>query len=147
MQLRVKKEIDGARLPRRAYPDDAGLDLFSAETYCIAPGFSCIVNTGISIDMGWTGLTADEVYVGLIRDRSGLAAKHQIHCLAGVVDVSYRGEIKVVLFNLGRSPFNIEPGDKIAQLLIQKVTLMEPVEVENIPESTRGRNGFGSTGK
>ena len=135
-----------SKLPTRSNQNDAGLDLYSVEETQISPNTGKLVNTGICIDMGWIGLNADETYVGLIWDRSGISTKNNVHRYAGVIDAGYRGEIKIYLFNSGTEVFNVKPGDKIAQLLIQKVTLMHPVAVNSLPDSARGENGFGSTG-
>ena len=85
-------------------------------------------------------------HVGLVWPRSGLAVKHSLDCGAGVIDSQYRGEIKVLLFNHSDSAFTIKAGDRIAQLLVQKVEQVEFVSVEQLEDSARGANGFGSTG-
>jgi dUTP diphosphatase len=125
--------------PAYAHPGDAGFDL-RASTECGVPaGGRYIVPTGLrfAIPCG---------FVGLVRDRSGLAAKNGIHCLAGVIDSGYRGEVKVVLQNSGDQQFTVEKGMRIAQLLVIPVATAELVRVENLEESVRGEGGFGSTG-
>lgn len=126
-------------LPAYARPGDAGMDLRAADYACIEPGHRCAIRTGVSIAI-------PEGYVGLIWPRSGLAANHGIDTLAGVIDSSYRGEVGVVLVNHGSLPFEIEPGDRIAQLLIQPVVRAELVPVERLGSTERGAGGFGSTG-
>lgn len=146
MELKVKFNSPGACLPTRSNPTDAGLDLYSAEELTIQPGTGSLVNTGISVDFGWNTLNATQTYVGLIWDRSGLSTKNNVHRFAGVIDASYRGEIKIYLFNHGTEAFKVDIGARIAQLLIQTVTLMTPVLVENLNDTSRGTSGFGSTG-
>lgn len=99
-----------------------------------------MVPTGLCIEL-------PEGHVGLIWSRSGLAVKHSIDCGAGVVDAKYRGEIKVLLFNHSDKNFTIEPGDRIAQLLVQKVENINFLPVESLDETERNEGGFGSTGK
>ena len=131
------KVKDGC-LPKRAHPWDAGLDLCSAEDVEIRPGELRGVRTGISVAL-------PKGTVGLIKDRSGLA-KRGLHVLAGVIDPNYRGEIIVLVKNLGNDVIKIKKGDRFAQLLVIPIIYAEPVEVEELPESERGERGFGSTG-
>lgn len=139
MELKVKK-IDGeAKLPVCGHKGDAGLDLFSCIESKLEAGEVHPIPTGIKIEI-------PPGYVGLIWDKSGVSLKG-VHRLAGVVDAGYRGEVRVVMVNLGQEPFIIEKGMKIAQLLIQPVMDVDVVEVENLEESSRGEGGFGSTGK
>jgi len=105
----------------------------------ISAGERVIVPTGIQ-------MAIPEGYVGLVWDRSGLAAKHSLHCLAGVIDSGYRGEVGVVMINLGKEDFLVEKNMRIAQILIQPVELPSVVEVEDLDDTTRGDGGFGSTG-
>lgn len=125
--------------PKYAKPGDAGLDLRSAEELIIGPGDKALVSTGIK-------LAVPTKHVGLIWDRSGLAANYGIHCLAGVIDSGFRGELKIVLHNLGHEPFKIEKGMRIAQLLIQPVVFVKLKRVKQLEETERGESGFGSTG-
>ncbi|MDD8031706.1 MAG: dUTP diphosphatase [Acidobacteriota bacterium] len=138
MKLLVKKISPQARLPVFNHQGDAGMDLFSCVQLTIGPGETVAVATGIQMAIP-TG------YVGLIWDKSGLALRG-IHRLAGVVDAGYRGEVKVVLTNLGKEPFVIEPGMKIAQMLMQPVPAVEVEEVASLDPTSRGEKGFGSTG-
>ena len=139
MKLKVKKMSPDAKLPLYGHKGDAGMDLFSSLEYVLPKGEVFAVPTGIQIEI-------PKGYVGLIWDKSGVSLKGA-HRLAGVVDAGYRGEVKVVMINWGQSPFIIEKGMKIAQLLIQAVEDAEIVEVEDLDDSSRGEGGFGSTGK
>jgi dUTP pyrophosphatase len=127
--------------PSYAKAGDAGADLRSTKKVSIAPGARELVPTGISI-----ALPAG--FVGLVHPRSGLALKHGVTVLnsPGTIDAGYRGEIMVTLFNSSAEAFNIEVGDRIAQLLIQSVERARFISVEKLPESDRGQAGFGSTG-
>lgn len=140
MILKVKKVDSGAKLPTRATMGDAGLDLYSVEEIAIQPGDRLVVKTGIAMEIPFG-------CVGLVWDKSGLAAKKGIKTMGGVIDAGYRGEIQVVLANLGNEPHAIAVGDKIAQLLIQKVELPEISETAELSDSERGDGGFGSSGK
>ena len=132
-------------LPRRAHPTDAGIDLYSAETVTIEPGERTLVGTGIA-------LALPVGTVGLVHPRSGLAARAGLSIVntPGTIDSDYRGEIKVCLINLDpRQAVDISRGDRIAQLLIQKVSLcgIEEVDsVEDLGSTERGAGGYGSTG-
>lgn len=134
---RTDKEVE---LPKYIRENDAAFDLRSAEDKVLAPGEKTIVKTGLR-------MAIPSGHVGLIWDRSGLAAKHSLHCLAGVIDCTYRGEVGVVMKNLGDAPFEVEKNMRIAQMLIQPVTTPKIVEVDDLDEDTvRGSNGFGSSG-
>ena len=137
--LRVKKLNPDAVLPVRKRKGDAGLDLYAVEDVVLKPGEWKAVSTGIAVEI-------PEGYFGLIKDRSGLALKHGLHVLAGVVDENYRGEIKVVLKNLGREEFKVEKGMRIAQLLIIPYLSVEVEEVKELSDTDRGEKGFGSSG-
>jgi len=143
MALNVTKLVPHATLPARATPGAAGYDLFSIDNYVVLPGRRVVVSTGISIKLPYG-------CYGRIAPRSGLAVKHGLDTLAGVVDPDYTGEVKVVLQNLDPTqPFVIRPGYRIAQLILENC--LTP-EVNEIPgECTglvteRGASGFGSTG-
>ena len=140
MALNVSKLIPTAILPVRASLGAAGYDLFSTDSYVVLPGRRVVVSTGISIQL------PPGTY-GRIAPRSGLAVKHGLDTLAGVIDPDYTGEIKVVLQNLDtQQPFVIRPGYRIAQLILEKFEVAEVVET-SAPEATqRGDAGFGSTG-
>jgi dUTP pyrophosphatase len=139
MELKVKRIVEGAKLPFYHHRGDAGLDVFSAVDCVLEAGAAMAVPTGVKVAI-------PEGYAGLIWDKSGISLKG-IHKLAGVIDSGYRGEVKVVLVNLGREPFRIEKGMKIAQLLIQPVIEVQVVEADDLGETSRGEEGFGSTGK
>lgn len=140
MKLNVKKLVPEAKLPSRATAGDAGLDLYSIEEIAIQPGDRLVVKTGVAMEIPFG-------YAGLVWDKSGLAAKKGIKTMGGVIDAGYRGEIQVVLANFGSEPHMIAVGDKVAQILIQKVGLLDVEEVEELTDSERGEGGFGSTGK
>lgn len=134
---RMQKDID---LPSYAKSGDAGLDIRASKDVRLDPGETGIVPTGLRFAI-------PDGYVGLVWDRSGLAAKNSITTMAGVIDSGYRGEIQVVLKNLGKESFMIEKGMRIAQMLIQPVANSIPIkEVDELPESHRKADGFGSTG-
>ncbi len=139
LKLKVKKLRSDAKIPVRKRKGDAGLDLYSVEEVVLKPGEHTAVPTGIAVEI-------PEGHFGLIKDRSGLALKHALHCLAGVVDENYRGEIKVVLINLGSQPVRLEKYSRIAQLLIIPYAAVEVEEVETLTDSERGEKGFGSSG-
>ncbi len=139
MKLRVKKIHPEARLPVYQHPGDAGLDLFSAVDEVLAAGEVKPIPTGIK-------LAIPEGYVGLVWDKSGISLQG-VHRLAGVVDAGYRGEVRVVMANLGREPFVIKKGMKIAQMLIQPVAAPDVIEADDLDETSRGEGGFGSTGR
>ncbi len=138
MELRVKRVHPEAKLPAYGHAGDAGLDLFSVVDRELAPGEAYAVPTGIQVAI-------PAGFVGLIWDKSGISLK-RIHRLAGVVDAGYRGEVQVVMINLGRKPFDIKKGMKIAQMLIQPVTAVCIVESDELDDTPRGEGGFGSTG-
>jgi dUTP diphosphatase len=139
--LPVKRLHEGATLPTRAYEGDAGLDLAACERAELGPGERAVVSTGLSIAI-------PEGHAGFVQPRSGLAARHGIAVLnsPGLVDAGYRGELKVVLLNTDRrEPFVVEPGMRIAQLVIVPVVLAELEEVSELPVSERDERGFGSS--
>ncbi len=136
---RLRRE---AALPARALTGDAGLDLVACERVVLPPGKRAVVPTGIAI-------AVPAGYAGFVQPRSGLASRHGITLVnsPGLIDSGYRGEIKVVLMNTDRrATFVAEPGDRIAQLVVLEVPVVEVVEVEQLPTSERGAAGFGSTG-
>ena len=130
-----------ARPPVYAHDGDAGADLCSAQDALIQPGTYALVGTGLR-------LALPEGYEAQVRPRSGLALEHGITVLntPGTVDAGYRGEIKVILLNLGKKPFKVEPGMRIAQLVLQKVPRGEFIEVKELDQTTRNDKGYGSTG-
>jgi dUTP pyrophosphatase len=141
MRLKVKRITPGAKLPAYSHPGDAGMDLFAAEDVALGAGDVKAVPTGVkmAIPLG---------YVGLIWDKSGVSLRG-VHRLAGVVDAGYRGEVKVVMVNLGKDPHVFKAGQKVAQMLIQPIQAVEVIDVggDDLDETSRGEGGFGSTGK
>jgi dUTP pyrophosphatase len=156
VELRVQLLQEGARLPSRAHDGDAGLDLYAAEPATIEPGERVSVGTGIVVEI-------PPDHAGLVLPRSGLAARHGIALVnaPGLIDAGYRGEIRVLLLNTDRAtPFEVQPGDRIAQLLVTPFAGAEPVEAfdrvevvaagmtgEAAAGPVRGTGGFGSTGR
>ncbi len=138
MELRVKRIHPEARLPVYGHPGDAGLDLFSVVDRDLLPGQVFAVPTGIQVAI-------PQGFVGLVWDKSGISLKG-VHRLAGVVDAGYRGEVQVVMINLGHEPFALKKGMKVAQMLIQPVVTVAVVESETLDDTSRGQGGFGSTG-
>ncbi len=141
MIVRVKKLTPGASLPSYAHPGDAGLDLCASEESVIEPGRSQLVKTGLALEL-------PEDTEAQIRPRSGLALKHQVTVLnsPGTVDEGYRGEVCVILINHGSTPFVVEKGSRIAQMVIKPVFRAEMTEVAELSDTRRGTGGFGSTG-
>ena len=128
-------------LPTQAYPGDAGFDLSSCEQVELAPGQRALVATGLAVAI-------PEGYAGFVQPRSGLAVKHGISIVntPGFIDSGYRGELLVLLLNTDlRAPFTVEPGMRIAQLVIVPIPDIELVEVDELPESERGVRGHGSS--
>ena len=138
MELIVKRIHPEAKLPVYGHAGDAGLDLFSVVDRDLAPGEVFAVPTGIQI-------AVPSGHVGLVWDKSGISLKG-VHRLAGVIDAGYRGEVQVVMINLGRTPFAVRMGMKIAQLLVQPVSAVSVVEADALDDTSRGQGGFGSTG-
>jgi dUTP pyrophosphatase len=141
IELPVRRLRPDAQVPTRAYAGDAGIDLAACERVELAPGERALVPTGlaVAIPVG---------YAGYVQPRSGLATKHGISIVnaPGLVDSGYRGELLVNLLNTdAREAFVVEPGMRIAQLVVLAVPNVEPVEVEELPDSERGDRGFGSS--
>ncbi len=137
-ELKIKKLHPEAVVPTRAHATDAGLDLVSVETGELPPGAGRIFKTGLAVEL-------DEGYVALVWDRSSMGKKG-IKTLGGVIDSGYRGDIGVILWNLSSETVSIRAGDRIAQLLIQKVELPQTKEVSELGVTSRGAGGFGSSG-
>jgi dUTP pyrophosphatase len=138
----VEVLISSGVVPTYAHPGDAGADLMASERALLAPGARATVPTGVSIAL-------PDGYVAFVVPRSGLAAKHGITIVnsPGTVDAGYRGEIRVTLLNTDTEhPFAIEPGDRIAQLIVMPVSRAQFIPVTSLPGSHRGQDGFGSTG-
>lgn len=142
MRLEIKRLDDGLPMPAYAHEGDAGLDLYAAEDVTLQPGARALVATGIAAAI-------PEGYAGFVQPRSGLAVRHGLSLVntPGLIDSHYRGEIKAIAINLDpTTPIHIRRGDKIAQLVIQRVERCELVEVSELDETVRGEGGFGSTG-
>jgi dUTP pyrophosphatase len=142
VRLEIKKVRDSAVVPARAYAGDAGMDLAACERVELAPGARALVPTGLAVAI-------PDGYAGYVQPRSGLAAKHGISIVntPGLVDAGYRGELLVNLVNHDeQQSFVVEPGMRIAQLVILQVPPVELVEVDELPASDRGADGFGSSG-
>jgi dUTP pyrophosphatase len=141
IELPIRRLREDAVLPERAYAGDAGLDLAACERHELGPGERATVGTGLAVAI-------PAGYAGFVQPRSGLAARHGLTVVnsPGLVDSGYRGEIRVVLLNTDvREPFVVEPGMRIAQLVVLPVPELDPVAVEELPESERGVRGFGSS--
>ena len=140
-ELPIRRLHEGAVLPSRAYAGDAGLDLSAAEPAELAPGSRATIGTGLAIAL-------PERHAGLVLPRSGLASKHGIGVLnaPGLIDSGYRGEVRVILHNHGSETFRVEPGMRIAQLVLVAVEDVVLVEVEELPPTERGEGGHGSSG-
>jgi len=135
-----KCEVSGEYVPFYSHTGDAGADLRSSVEEVIPARGKGLIATGIRLKL-------PPGHVGLIWPRSGLAVKHSLDCGAGVIDSGYRGEVKVLLFNHSDEDYAIKKGDRVAQLIIQKYEKVDFVPVERLEETTRGTQGFGSTGK
>jgi dUTP pyrophosphatase len=169
MKLRVKKINNNATTPIKAYNEDAGMDIHSVEDAIIRPGETIKVKTGIALAMPPQWDTSHEIHAALIWDRSSLGSKG-VHRLAGVVDYGYRNEILICLTNLNIYPvlqyllsqkenegdadiinactYSIKKGDKIAQILFQKISKCPPIEiVDELDDTDRNKQGFGSSGQ
>jgi dUTP pyrophosphatase len=142
MTLRVRRLDPRARLPTRAHPGDAGLDLYALEPARLEPGERAVVATGLALEIA-------PGQAGLVLPRSGLAARNGIALVnaPGLIDAGYRGELRVLLLNTDRQAgFELAAGDRIAQLVLVKIEQPEAVEVEVLEASERGIGGFGSSG-
>ena len=143
MDLRVAKLNGQAVVPTRAHTGDAGLDLYACEAAHLGPGERWSVGTGVAVEI-------PDGYAGMVLPRSGIARDHGIALVnsPGLIDAGYRGEVRVLLLNTDPAEtFRVEPGERIAQLVVVPVGLPEPVEVEALSESSRGDGGFGSSGR
>jgi len=139
MELRVKRRVAHAHLPSRTSEGAAGYDLYSCEDSVIPAQGKAIVKTGISVAL------PDGCY-GRIAPRSGLAARHHIDIGAGVIDKDYRGEVGVVMFNHANTDYSVKKGDRVAQLVLERIFTPPVVEVDDLDSTVRGEGGFGSTG-
>lgn len=143
MTLRVQRLDPAARLPGHANEGDAGYDLYALEAAELGPGERSMVGTGIAVEI-------PPGHAGLVLPRSGTAARHGIALVnaPGLIDSGYRGELRVLLLNTDRSePFRVQPGDRIAQLVLVRVETPAVEEVAALTRSDRGEDGFGSSGR
>jgi dUTP pyrophosphatase len=143
IQVQLKRLDPGLPAPAYARPDDAGLDLYAAEDVTLAPGARARVRTGVAVAI-------PSGFAGLVLPRSGLALRHGLSLLntPGLIDAGYRGEVMVLLVNHDpAAPAAITRGDRVAQLIVQRVEHVALVEVDELPPSDRGTGGFGSTGR
>lgn len=143
MTLRFRRLTQAARPPSRAHQGDAGLDLHAAEAATLPPGGRAGVGTGLAVAI-------PDGFAGLVLPRSGLAARHGIALVnaPGLIDSGYRGELRVLLLNTDcDETFNVEPGDRIAQLVLLRVESPALEEAESLEETLRGIGGFGSSGR
>jgi len=138
--LKVRKLVPHAKLPAYAHVNDAACDLFASHDVTLAPMERVQVGTGLAFEI-------PKEHVVFIWDKSGLSHVHGLKTLGGVIDEGYRGEVKVGLVNLGDTPYTIESGHKVAQMVLQKKEVVVVEEVEELSSSVRGEGGFGSTGK
>lgn len=142
VRLEVRRLHPAAQVPVHAHDGDAGADLATVEALRIAPGARVAAPTGLAmaIPAGW---------VGLVHPRSGLARRHGLTVAnaPGTIDAGYRGEVQVLLVNLGTEEVVLEAGERVAQLLLQRVARIDPVEVDELPDTARGTGGFGSSGR
>jgi len=143
MIVKIKRVSAEAQIPKYAHGpnEDAGLDLCSVEQAVLEPGIARAVATGLSIEL-------PPGYEAQVRPRSGLSLKHAISVAnsPGTIDPAYRGEIKVILINLGREPYTIHAGDRIAQMIVARYEAIEWEETD-LSDTTRGAGGFGSSGR
>ena len=142
IELPVTRLRDDAVLPTGAYPGDAGLDLVACERVVLEPGERAVVPTGVAVAI-------PEGHAGFVIPRSGLALEHGISLVntPGLIDSGYRGELRVIALNTDRTrAFTIEPGTRIAQLVVTPVPEVDVIEIGELPETVRGTAGFGSSG-
>jgi dUTP pyrophosphatase len=141
IELAFQRLRDDAIVPGRAYPGDAGLDLAACDRVELGPGERAVAGTGLAVAI-------PDGYAGFVQPRSGLASRHGISVVnaPGLIDSGYRGEVRVVLLNTDRTEtFVVEPGMRIAQLVVLEIPQLELVEAEELPDSERGVRGFGSS--
>ena len=136
----IRRLRPDARIPDQAYNGDAGVDLSACEHVVVRPGERAVVPTGLAVEI-------PSGYAGFVQPRSGLAERHGIGIVnsPGLIDSGYRGEIRVILLNTGGDAFSVEPGMRVAQLVVAPVAKVRLVEVDELASSERGTRGFGST--
>ncbi|MFH1641804.1 MAG: dUTP diphosphatase [Nanoarchaeota archaeon] len=141
MKIKIQKIKDNAITPKYAHDGDAGVDLYSTEDYLLKPGQRVLISTGIKI-------AVPKGFEAQIRPKSGLSLKHGLSIVntPGTIDSTYRGEIGIIMINLGSEEYKIELGKKIAQMVINKVEHVEFEEAQELDSTARDEGGFGSTG-
>lgn len=139
-KLQIKRLTKNAIIPKKGSVLSAGFDMYASETCKVPSKGKLLIKTGISMAIPYG-------FYGRIAPRSGLACKKFIDVGAGVVDADYRGEVRVLLFNFGDEDFEILEGDRIAQIILEQIAMVEVEEVEELDSTERGDGGFGSTGK
>lgn len=140
VKIKIKRLYKDAKLPTYVHPGDVGLDIYSIENAVLKSGERRAIKTGISIEF-------QPGYAIFVWDRSGLALREGITTLAGVFDPGFRGEYKILLLNTSKKSYKIHKGDKIAQLILQKVEKAKIIEAGNLSKTKRDNGGFGSTGR
>jgi dUTP pyrophosphatase len=138
--IKIKKLLEGAQLPARASQHDAGADLFCIDAFTLVPGERKLIPTGLAIEI-------PPGYYGRVGPRSGLAVKQGIDTMAGIIDAGYRGHLQVLLINLGHETVNFSAGARIAQLIIERIAVCDFAWAEELSDTARGADGFGSTGQ
>ena len=140
IDVAVRRLRPDAHIPDQAYDGDAGLDLSACDHVVLGPGERAVVPTGLAVEI-------PDGYAGFVQPRSGLAARHGIGIVnsPGLIDSGYRGEIQIVLLNTGGEAFSVEPGMRVAQLVVVPVAAVRLVEVDELASSDRGIRGFGSS--
>ncbi len=139
MKIKIKKLKEGIKIPKYAHPGDVGMDLYSMETVIIRPGEQYRFYHGFAVEF-------PVGYAGIIMDKSSIS-KAGLTKMGGVFDAGYRGEYNTHLVNLGSEPYTVEEGDKVSQLVIVPIVIVEIEEADILSESSRGMGAFGSTGK
>ena len=139
VKIKIKKLSEDATLPHYAHLGDAGLDIYSSEDNLIPPNERKLISTALSIEL-------PESHVAFIKDKSGVAYKKGITTMAGVIEYTYRGEYKILMYNTSKENYEIKKGEKIAQIVILPVATAEVEEVTELSDTQRGDGAFGSTG-
>ena len=139
MKIKIKKLNEDAKLPSYGHPGDVGLDLYSMETIVVKPGEHARIWHGFALEF-------PEGYAAIVKDKSSIS-KNGLHTMGGVFDAGYRGEYNTHLVNLSDTPYTIEAGDKVSQLVIVPVDIAELEDTDTLSDSERGEGKFGSTGK
>ena len=137
--IQIKKNNNNAKIPTKEYEDAAGFDIYSSSTYSLNPGERVIVSSGLSMALPKNSF-------GMITGRSGNTIKKGLFVAPGIIDSDYRGDVGIMCFNLSDSVININTGDKIAQMLILPTSKANIIESQSLNNTSRGDNGFGSTG-